>query len=99
MAAILWILLHPMLVQLFHELSASGKILTCLLNEKESIEFGQKCRKEQRWDKDNELKEGRFLIDSVVRDQNVKIEQNAVVSPTVELELAGINSTLNIDNA
>jgi hypothetical protein len=70
-----------------------------LLNEKESIEFGQKCRKEQRWDKDNELKEGRFFIDSAVSDQNAEIEQDAIVLPIVELELAGINSTLNIDNA
>jgi hypothetical protein len=89
----------PMLVELFHELSTCGEILTCSLNAQESIEFGQKCRKEQRWDKDNKLKEEKTLIDSAVSDQNAEIEQDAIVLPIVELELAGINSTLNIDNA
>jgi ankyrin repeat protein len=42
----------PMLVQLFHELAEHGEIRTHSLTLDQSIEFGQKCRKEQRWDKD-----------------------------------------------
>jgi hypothetical protein len=84
-------------VQLFYELSTYEEILTCSLNAQESIEFGQKCRKEQRWDKDNKLKEEKTLINSAVSDQNAEIEQDAIVLPIVELGLAGVSSTLNID--
>jgi hypothetical protein len=42
----------PMLVQWFYELATSGKICTHSLNLDQSIEFGQKLRKEQRWDND-----------------------------------------------
>jgi hypothetical protein len=86
----------PMLVQLFYELSTYGEILTCSLNKQESLEFGQECRKEQRWDKDNELKEEETLIDSAVSDQNAEIGQDAIVFPTVELGLAGVSCTLNM---
>jgi len=88
----------PMLVQLFYELTTYRKILSHSFGEQKSIEFGQKCRNEQRCDEGNELNEGAFLINSAVTAQNLKIEQNVVVLPIAELELAGESSTVNFDN-
>jgi Ran GTPase-activating protein (RanGAP) involved in mRNA processing and transport len=87
----------PMLVQLFYELSTSGKILTCSLNEQESINFGQRCRKEQRYDEDHASQKDVALIDDTVNKHvDVAIEQNTV---TIPVALGGVSDVLNTDDA
>jgi tetratricopeptide (TPR) repeat protein len=81
----------PMLVQLFYELVNNGEILTKLLNEEESLAFGQKCRKEQKYDEGNELKET-FTISGTV-------EVPEAIPTIAESDLAGVNSVLITDSA
>jgi|GEM_PF-5888778 len=97
----------PMLVQLFYELVKHGKILTPSLGEQESVEFGQKCRKEQRGNETSSLTDTQkdeifqkwYLMNlacsSTIEGSNLQDTQTWYVDLLkllLQIDLSGVNS-------